>query len=330
MFRRLFGKRDATQMDLFVALRSLDVHQALNMASNMRAANPHDPLTIFLEGVLAYSMRDDAVALERFRESMELEPLFAEVPYYMGQILVESAIDDYQRSRPGSLTAEMALRWAGTYDAALTAFARAETIDSQLNLKSIPDHLSTYKKLLGIDRFVNMPSVVAQPPSKMLLIEDGYTTPDKWLFAIGLQYKDQQFERREMLADLVGTLASGPSVVFVVGRSSILSPISMLLSRRKGTTIFEVGPGTPDDILKGRLSSIKGNCAILTDPRRIGFGKYFSWMPLDAEMLEIVLVNPQSFLSVEFLGLLARLQPVTGKTPIVHFTLVTLVQDSHV
>jgi hypothetical protein len=316
-------------LHLFVALRSLDVRRALSLASDLRLANPGDPVSTFLEGALAYSVRSDAVALERFRESLELEPLFAEAPYYVGQILVESAIDDYRRNHPGPFTAETVLRWAGTYDAALTAFAWAETVGRQYNLKSISTHLPTYEMLLGITEFSTVPSAVARLPSKTPVVELGYTTPDRWLFAIGLQYKNQQLGRREMLADLIGTLASRSSVVLVVGHSPSLSPISMLLSRRRGPTVFEVGPGTPDDILTGRISSIRGNTVILTNPRRIGFGKYFSWMPPSTKALEIVLVNPERCLSVEFLGLLARLQPVSGEAPAVHFTLVSLDQDGH-
>jgi hypothetical protein len=63
---------------------------------------------------------------------------------------------------------------------------------------------------------------------------------------------------------------------------------------------------------------------ILVNQKRVGFGKFFSWLPLNAEVLEIILVNPRSFLSVELLGLLARLQRENENTPVIKFTLATL------
>jgi hypothetical protein len=61
----------------------------------MRISNAVDPPPTFLEGAFAYAMRNDAAALNLFSKSMVLEPLFAEVPYYLGQLLVETAITDY-------------------------------------------------------------------------------------------------------------------------------------------------------------------------------------------------------------------------------------------
>jgi hypothetical protein len=252
---------------------------------------------------------------------MKLKPLYAEVPYYVGQILTESAIEDYERAFPGPLTAEKALRWAKTYDEAMTAFAWAEEFSNALSLKSIPQHLRTYNMLLGVDRF----SSVAPMRSEILSIDERYTTPEKWLPLIGFHYNKQEIEQREALADLVSNLAAEPSLVFVIGDSYMLRPISVLLSRRKQTSIFEVGGMMPDEMLKVRLSSIRVGSAVLTDSRRIGFGGYFSWAPMGVEVLHIVFVNPQHFLSVELLGLLARVGFDTLKAPTVRFTLANFV-----
>ena len=331
IFDRIFKHKDKSEeagdVDyLFRLLRRLNVQQALDLASKLRNASPSDPLLLFLEGSLAYAVRSDTIALERFREVMKLEPLFAEVPYYIGQILVESAIDDYERTYPGHFTAEIALRWAGSYDDALSAFAWAETVSNQLDLRSIPAHLSTYKMMLGISQFSTIPSVATQLPAQMPCIEDGYTTPDKWLSKIGLPYETQLFERREMLADLATNLASQLDIAFVIGDSSTLGPVCMLLSRRKRATIFEVGPRTTDDMIKSRLLSATPNTVFLTNSRRIGLGKYFSWAPAGTSAtIAIVLVNPHFFLSIEFLGLLARLQTVREEGLNVDFTLVTMV-----
>jgi len=253
---------------------------------------------------------------------MKLEPLFAEAPYYVGQILTGSAIEDYKKAFSGPLTAEKALRWAKTYDEAVTAFAWAEGTSNALSLMSIPQHLRTYKILLGVDRF----SSVAPIRSEISSIDDRYTSLDKCLSLIGFQYNEQQVDRREALADLVSNLAVEKSVVFVIGERDILSPMSILLSRRKRPSIFEVGPTMPDEMLKVRLSSIKAGSAVLTDSRRIGFGGYFLWTPLGAEVLDVVFVSPQHLLSVELLGLLARVSFDASKVPTVRFTLAKFVK----
>jgi hypothetical protein len=301
-------------MDIFMALRSLDIKQALLMATKARTDYPKIPLLSFMEGILAYAMRSDAIALEQFRESLHKVPLFAEAPYYLGQILVETAIDDYSKNHPGGFSAETALLGTKKYDEAMAAFAWAEMIGQKCNLKSIQEHLTTYKMLLSIDHFSGM-------QMNLPTIDVEYTTPEKWLYAIGQNYKNQQFERLEMLADFIGSLLSESCTVFVVGRSSFLSPFSMLLSRRKEVNVFEVGPRTTDDMVKDKLLSMKGNTVILTDPRRTGFGKYFSWIPANAKTVEVVLINQQDFLSVEFFGLLARLQFEDSKKAAIHFTL---------
>lgn len=317
----------AQSQDLLQLLHSLDVSKALALATKLRTNHPSEPLFHFWEGILAYSMRTDPFALVCFLKSMKLEPLFAEVPYYIGQIQVERAIDDYERTHTGFLTAEMALRSAGTYDEALRAFAWAETISNQLELRSISAHLSTYKTLLGISKFSTIPSVATQLLAKMPCIENEYTTPDRWLSKIGLPYETRRFERREMLADLASNLASQHNIALVIGDTSILDPVSMLLSRRKQTTTFVIGPRTTDDMIKSKLLSVTPHTVFLTDSRRIGFGEYFSWAPPPAASVTvaIVLVNPQLFLSVEFLGLLARLQTVQEKKLNVTFTLVTMI-----
>ena len=318
------AKLEQVSQKLFAELRSLNVRQALNSASIMSETSPGDSSCRFLEGALAYAMRSDELALECFRACMKLKPLLAEVPYYVGQILTESAINDHEKAFTGPLTAEQALRWAKTYDEAVTAFAWAEGVFNALSLKSIPQHLRTYNMLLGVDRFSSVAPMRSEIPS----IDDRYTTPDKWLSLIGFQYNEQQVDRREALADLVSNLAVGPSVVFVVGGSDILSSISLLLSRRRRTSIFEVGPTMPDEMLKARLSTTKAGSAVLTDSRRIGFGGYFSWAPLRVEALHIVFVNPQHFLSVELLGLLARVGLDTPKAPTIRFTLANFVTHS--
>jgi hypothetical protein len=306
---------------LFTELRSLNVRQALNTASIMSNTRLGDSSSTFIEGALAYALRSDELALKQFRVCMALKPLCAEVPYYVGQILTESAIDNYEKAFPGPLTAEQALRWAKTYDEAVTAFAWAEGVSNTLSLKSIPQHLRTYNMLLGVDRFSSVAPMRSEIPS----IDDRHTTPDKWLSLIGFHYNEQEIDRREAFADLVSNLAAEPSLVFVIGNPNILRPISILLSRRKRTSIFEVGSTMPDEMLKARLSSIRAGSAVLTDARRIGFGGYFSWAPLGAEVLHIVFVNPQHFLSVELLGLLARVGLDTPKAPTIRFTLANFV-----
>ena len=318
------AKLEQLRQKLFAELRSLSVPHALNSASIMSNSSPGDSSCTFLEGALAYAMRSDELALERFRACMKLKPLCAEVPYYVGQILTESAIDAYEEAFPGPLTADKALRWAETYDETVTAFACAERVSSTLGLKSIPQHLRQYSILIGVSRF----SSVAQTQSEMPPVDDRYTTPDKWLSLIGFQYNEQKVERREALADLVSSLAAEPSVVLVMGSDDILSPLKMILARRGRTRIFEVGPTMTDEMLKVHLSSIKAGSVVLTDSRRIGFGGYFSWAPLGAEALDIVLVNPQQFLSVELLGLLARVGLYARKAPTVRYTLASFVSPA--
>jgi hypothetical protein len=312
-------------MNLFALLRSRKVRDALSLVSDTNAKNPDNPLPLFLEGILAYSIRSDTAALECFRKCMTLVPLYAEVPYYFGQIMVESAIDAYEKTNLGRSTAEMALKSVGTYIDAVAAFAWAEAASKETNLKSIEAHLGTYKTLLGIDHFEGVPFVAGKLPSGTIIFETEYSTPEKWLFTLGLPYESYNFERRELLADLAMSLGGQGTVVFLVGDTPTVGPVSMLLSRRKHSTVFEIGPMTSDDSIRYSISHTSPNTVFIINSRRIGFGKYFSWIPSCPNCsVQAVLVNPDSFLSVEFLGLLSRLHAVQEKRVEVSLSLATV------
>ncbi|MFC1902491.1 hypothetical protein ACFLX4_00265 [Chloroflexota bacterium] len=318
------AKLEQVTEKVFANLRSLRVGRALNSASQNRYPVDFDPSFTFLEGALAYAIKYDELALKRFRMCIKLKPLSVEAPYYVGQLLTESAIDDYMKSFQGPVTAEKALRWANKYDEVIAAFAFAEEVSGTLGLKSVQQHLHYYKMLLGVDLF----SRATQTRFEIPAIDDRYTTPDKWLSLLGLQYNEQQVNRREELADLVSNLAIESGIVYVTGARDVLSPISILLSRRKRVRVFEVGPMMSDEMLKGRLTSISPGSVVLTDSRRIGFGGYLSWAPPGAEALDIVFVNPQHILSVELLGLLARLGLDAREAPTVRYTLTNFIKPT--
>jgi len=307
--------------EIFAEIRSLNIHGALKLASNMSRKNPNTALYAFLEGVLAYAVRSDDLALKRFRACMKMDPLFAEVPFYVGQMLTESAINGYSKAFPGPYTAEKTLCWAKTYDEAVNAFACAEEIYGAKKLLSISKRLRTYENLLGTFSFTR----IATMHRDSLFIDDSYTDPTKWLSQIEIDFKKEQVTRRESIADMVSNFAKEPSMVYAIGEHDILSPISVLLLRRKQVTIFEADPSVSDGMLKTRMQSIKTGTVVLADPRRIGFGGYFPWTSIDTEAVNIVIINPQSLLSVELIGLLARLGCDHNKLPTIHFTLIEFV-----
>lgn len=317
---RIEGTKEVIITDVFKSIRSLDIIAAFNIVSKLNAINTKDPLCLFLKGTLAYAIKSDNLALQSFQESLEVEPLFAEVPYYIGQILVESAIDNFKKVNPGkSFTAKMALDLAGTYHKTLYYFALAEIISEQLGLESISAHLSIYKNLLGIWDFTTIKN---QPSFKVPLLEDEYTTLNEWFSKIGLSYATCQFNTPDEVLTKIVDLDSQFDALYLITMSNFRSHMIKVLSKQKKVNIFQVGPATPDYIIRNKISSIHSHTIILADPRRIAFGDYFSWAPLNVDTFGIVIVNPHLFLSVELLGLLARMRSSNGNIQNIDFSIV--------
>jgi hypothetical protein len=303
---------------VFDEIRSFNIPEACNMASIVSSIYPDNAFIIFMEGLLAYALRKDELALMKFRTCAQKNSLLAEAQYYVGQLLTESAIDHYRKAFTGPLTAEKALRWAGAYNEAVLAFAYAEQVSNALQLASVRDFTFSYKLLLGIIDFPQIASL----PSNAALVEDIPLSLAQWMALIGLQYDRQQISRPEALVDLVSFMARKPAIVFLIDGGNLRAPVSTIMSRRREVNLIEVGPRMTDEMLKNHLTSAKPGSVLLTNPRRIGFGGYFPWTPNGPADMEIVIVNAQNLLSAEFFGLLARIKTEAEKSSALRITLV--------
>jgi hypothetical protein len=316
----------ATIGDVLAAVRLLDVQRALRLAATLRHANPSDATATFLEGVLAYAVRADEIALARFRQSMALVPLFVEAPVYVAFLLEEDAISRYRERFPGAhYTLESALQWADSYDALVQAVVLAKRIGEPLCSKPILESCNYYQLHLGIAPFQAYGSADA-----VSLTEHEFTKLENLLSSIGFPHDKVTIETIEAAADTVERLSSSGNVLFVLGHSPAFQQVlcQFLKYERPHIRMLEIGGTMSDEQIRHCIAAAGAGSVIIAYSGRPGCGAFFPWLPSQSKRVDIFFLDADYALSVHCIGLLARLYS-SKSAPDLHFVLGTLVGRAH-